>query len=394
MIELADDRVTLRSRIERSDPGPEIPTELFFQYPAAFASWVSTRTDPFLTSLILVAMQYGEDIDVRGTVSARLLLGLAEYQRVFCCWFPWRFHPIDIRIDREETSEPVRDGANACAFSGGVDSFYTLWSHLSANDPNPRTRATHLLFIHGFDVPLARQDTYETAREAFLPMAERVGVELIAARTNAQEFAPPFNWGVFHGAPLCGSAQALAAGLQRFYVPASHTYNDLIPWGSDPRVDHLLSTESLEIVHDGASASRIDKTTAIAGWREPRGLLRVCSPQPGGRLLNCCRCEKCLRTMLALEMLGELDVHPTFPLPIERRAVRRCRYRTASDFCFAYEMIDYARGKRRWDVVVDIAIAVAMSRLILLARATKSRLVRLREWLRSRWHGRRSRLEP
>ncbi len=384
-IKLANDLVTVASRIEIGGSTPKVPDELVFEYPAKFASWIGQRTDPFLTSLLLVAMQYGQDIAVRGTVSSRLLLGLAEYQRAFHRWFPWRFSPVAIRVHREAESDPVSGGARVCAFSGGVDSFYSLWSHLPANDPNPHSRISHLLFVHGFDVPLANGTTYETARDAFRPMAERVGVELIAARTNAQEFVPPRNWGVFHGAPLVGSAQALGGAVRRFYVPASHTYSDLIPWGSDPRVDHLLSTESLEIVHDGASATRIDKTTAIAPWPETRGLLRVCSPQPNGRLVNCCRCEKCLRTMLALDMLGELDVQPTFPLPIDRRAVRACRYRNASDFCFAYEMIAYAREHRRWDVVLDTATAVAKSRLTLFAHGAKSRAIRLWHKVRARW---------
>lgn len=381
--QLEDDRVTLISRIEMSDSGLDVPDELFFQYDVAYASWIGSRTDPFLSSLLLVAMQYGEDLHVRGSVSARLLLGLEEYQRTFHCWFPWRFGPVSVRVDREVASEPLREGARACAFSGGIDSFYTLWSHLPATDPNPLSRVSHLLFVHGFDVPLANQRAYETAREAFLPMAKSVDVELIAARTNAQDFAPRFNWGVFHGAPLAGCAQALASGLQRFYVPASHTYNDLVPWGSDPRVDHLLSTESLEVVHDGASATRVAKTTALVGWPAPRGLLRVCSPRADGELRNCCRCEKCLRTMLALEMLGELGHHPTFPLAVERRAVRACRYRNASDFCFAYEMIDYARENRRWDVVLDTAVAVVKSRLLLLARGVKTWCVRLAKRIRS-----------
>jgi len=155
-----------------------------------------------------------------------------------------------------------------------------------------------------------------------------------------------------------------------------------VPWGSDPRIDHLLSTDDLEVVHDGASATRIAKTAAIAPWTETRGLLRVCSPRPDGRLVNCCQCEKCLRTMVALDMLGELDHHTTFPLPIERRAVRACRYRNASDFCFAHETIAYAREEGRRDVVFDLLCAVATSRAALLAARGRSVLRRLRSRLR------------
>jgi len=379
----AGGRVVLAARVEMAQPR-DVPQDLIFEFPAQVRSWLTERSDPFVTALLLVAMQHREAIEVRGRVSARLLLGLDEYQRAFQSWFPWRFQRVDVRVAGED--DPVRStsGAVACAFSGGVDSFYTLWSHVPASDGNARSRLSHALFVHGFDIPLANRAAFDAAALAYRGMGEGLGVELIGASCNAQAFVPPLNWGVFHGAPLVATALALGAGLCRFYVPSSHTYLDTFPWGSDPRVDHLLSTETLDVVHDGASASRIAKTAAIAAWPPTHGRLRVCSPRADGQLLNCCACEKCVRTMVTLDLLGELGHHASFPLPLDRRRLRACRYRGPNQFSFPRDIAAQARELERWDVVRDVAWAVAVSRAQLFAHRVKVKLIRLARRLRRR----------
>ncbi|MGH9033455.1 MAG: hypothetical protein ACRDZV_15125, partial [Acidimicrobiia bacterium] len=164
--------------------------------------------------------------------------------------------------------------------------------------------------------------------------------------------------------------------LSHFYLPATHTYGGLVPWGSDPSIDHLLSTETLAVVHDGAMASRVAKTAVVGAWPETFGRLRVCPEATG--LVNCCRCPKCIRTMVTLDMQGVLALHPTFPLPLERRAVRRCPYTTESELTFARSIVGQARAARRRDIVADVAIAVAVSRARRALRRARVLLGRFR----------------
>lgn len=374
-------RVSARIEFRRSPK--DAPGELFFEFPEPRKDWVSDDSDAFVTALLLPAMQQGEDIEVRGRVSRRLLLGLEEYQRAFHAWFPWRFQRIAVTPHEEKSAKlPDSDAAVATAFSGGVDSFYTLWCHLPENDPHPSSAVSAALFVHGFDIALENEQAYLEAYASYAQLFSELGLDLLSARTNAQHFTPPLNWGVFHGAPLVGVAHALGPKLGRFYVPASHTYNDLVPWGSDPRVDHLLSSETLQVVHDGASATRTAKTEAICRWPATFGRLRVCGPRSVGSPVNCGRCEKCLRTMVTLDMMGALALQTSFPHRLERRSVRSCSYRVASDFTFPHEIIAYARSRRRWDVVVDLSWAVARSRAVLwmkwIRRWPRRTILRLR----------------
>jgi hypothetical protein len=96
------------------------------------------------------------------------------------------------------------------------------------------------------------------------------------------------------------------------YIAASTTYDDLFPWGSHPLLDPLWSSEALEVIHDGCAVSRVDKVRGLAGCDVALDSLQVCSAQDRVTY-NCCRCEKCLRTMVALEIAGVLSRCRTFP---------------------------------------------------------------------------------
>lgn len=357
--------VCVSARVELQTRGVNIPEVLWFKFPESYDEFVTDRADAFAVSSLLLAMTLGEDMEVRGVLSPRLVSGMQEYQRIFNLWFPQRFKLIDIRCNNyERQHEDDVKGGVACAFSGGVDSFYTLWSHPPQNERNLDYQVSYALFVHGFDIALEDEATYSTARHAYEETMQMLGLQLLTARTNVRQLLACVDWGLAHGSALIGLALALGLLLSRFYVPATHTYSDLVPWGSDPRLDPLLSTETLQVVHDGASVTRVEKTAVIAQWAETYSRLRVCWVKPDG-LSNCCRCEKCIRTMIALDMVGTLPQYTTFPLPMERQNIRSCRFLNESERAFAREIIDRAIAVGRKDIAFDVRYALFRSRVLL-----------------------------
>jgi hypothetical protein len=85
----------------------------------------------------------------------------------------------------------------------------------------------------------------------------------------------------------------------------------LLPWGSHVLVDPLFSTPRLRVIQDGAAFSRGQKLERIAGLPVVQRSLRVC--WRSGTDLNCGRCGKCLRAMIALEVLGVREHCSSFP---------------------------------------------------------------------------------
>ncbi|HET7289021.1 MAG TPA: hypothetical protein VFJ67_01180, partial [Thermodesulfobacteriota bacterium] len=232
-----DGKLTVSARIEFKTPLPGMPERLWFEFPEDYNDLVTDRADAFLPGMVLVAMQYGEDIEVRGEISPRLLIGINEYQMPFCMWFPRRFKPI--RIECESPIPPGTENGRdivMSAFSGGVDSFFTLKSYLPGNELPKSVQISHLLFVHGFDIKLEYPKSFPLLRDAYSDMCDRLGIKLISCGTNCQQFGTRRNWGLFHGAALIGAAHAVGRRTAMFHVPSSHSFTSLMPWGSDPGI--------------------------------------------------------------------------------------------------------------------------------------------------------------
>ena len=111
----------------------------------------------------------------------------------------------------------------------------------------------------------------------------------------------------------------------------------------EPFLLPLLSTSHITLATTGSQHSRIDKTQIVAMMPDTHEFLDVCvSPAAAG---NCSACEKCLRTLLTLEMLGHLDLYERV-FDMELYAQKRQGFIesvTASDRPFNIEIVAFAR---------------------------------------------------
>jgi len=367
-----DVRVTIQtgdrtSAITWSLPGPD----------------AESATDAAVTAALLSAMARREPLRVSEPVSARLYAALPAIQDIFVTWsrhaeLHSRVPPVFRHVDVTATprSEPLAPLNNdvAAFFSGGVDSFYTAWKH--------REELTTLVFVHGFDIPLENLAQRELVADAARQAADALGLRLLEVTTDVRAFCDKdVKWLDSHGAVLASVALLLGRWCRRIYVPATQTYGTLLPLGSHPLVDPLWSTERVELVHDGCEADRLDKLRALAEVPAAHKWLRVCMKNTG---YNCGRCEKCLRTMTAITVLGLRDRFESFPVMSERRLclnVARANLpanRSTWDSCAAEAKANGHRGLGR-------AIGAAYS----------LRKIRVPVWyalqpIRGRWRARRA----
>jgi hypothetical protein len=382
-------QVCVSARFELDTDAIRVPDTLWFRFPDTYRRLTTGRADAFAASLLLLAMVCREDMDVDGVLSPRLVEGMQEYQRLFNFWLPERFRRVSVRGSSYRA--PAESGQNvACAFSGGVDSFFTLRTHLRPDGWAPAYRVSHALFVHGYDIALTDERTYRTVSRSYSEMMQQLGLELITGRTNVHDvLSPTVGWEWAHGAALIGVALVLDQGLRKFYVPASHTYADAYPWGSDPRLDHLLSTETLAVLHDGASVSRAQKAAVIAEWPETYDRLRVCWENPDG-LNNCGRCRKCIRTMIVLETLGVLSRYRTFSRSLTGGDIRTCRFAHEHERHLAWQVVAHAEALGRRDIASDLRYALLRSRVKSAAGRVAAAVKEARTRLARTWaeHGR------
>ena len=367
----AGGRARVHARVEARHPGLAALGRLWFEVDAAHAPMLSERADTFLVALLPVAMACGEELELRGAVSPRLAWGARELQRIHFAWWPRRVKMIDVSCKSLVEAAPGERGASvATAFSGGVDSLYTLWSHSGEREPLPGFRLTHALMINGFDLDVDLEETgrFRALRAIYAPLLAPLGVELVTLRTNLRDYraAAIERTGLVRtfGSALAAPAHALGRGLGRFYLPAARHYGQFEADGSQPTTDPLLGTETLHVIHDGADMpSRFAKTAVVADWPEGLARLRVCS-NPYWRNVdveraavdNCGTCKKCIWTLTSLELLTGRTTFPSFP-----RAVSRAdrRWAAKSSIWRGPENLREALARGRRDIALDIRIGRA-----------------------------------
>ncbi len=251
------------------------------------------RAEPFVAAALLEAMYTGASIEVEAGLPLSPLLheNLAELQAVYHCW-NHELKPINIEATLEEAESNT--GVVASCYSGGVDSGLTF--------ARRRKQIDTLVLVLGFDVE-GEDDVWSERIARHQRFADASGKNLIPIKTNAREFcvSRKICWNFGHGLFLASLAPML--GFKVLYVPSSHTYDQLEPWGSHPLTDPMWSTAVNTIVHCGGGYSRANKVRALCSEQLVLDNIQVCRRSNSH---NCGACPKCVRTMLAFYLL---DAH-------------------------------------------------------------------------------------
>jgi hypothetical protein len=283
--------------------------EVWYRLPASAAA---SSGDTILASTLFLAMRQKRSLEIGTPVSPRLLGNASAIQELFRTWDAGSQ---EIAIDAKPRGivSATRGDGVGCFFTGGLDSFYTALKH--------QEEITHLVFVHGFDVSISDLPLRAKVSKSLQEVSLRLQKPLIEVETNLREFSDRFvNWDFYHGAALAAVGHLLSSRFRKMFIAASRSYGDMIPLGSHPLMDPLWSTETMEFVHDGCEATRIEKAAAIASNDIALKHLRVCWENRGGAY-NCGQCEKCLRTMACLRTIGALESCSAFESPLNLKAL-------------------------------------------------------------------------
>jgi hypothetical protein len=191
---------------------------------------------------------------------------------------------------------------------------------------------THVIYMRGVETPLEQSRGTDDSLARIFALASGCGVGVVSGTTNIRTFFTRHWERYYFGSGLAAIAAALSGGLSTVCIPAGHSYSDFAPEGSNPITDPLLATEACHIVHDGGEVTRAERLE-ISLQIAPtivRPNLRVCTANDGGAF-NCGACYKCVRTMVILDILGELEKHTLFNR-IDRRNWKRNMLKDHHDF--------------------------------------------------------------
>ncbi len=306
----------------RSPAGDELRVavdgeELFVRAPGHQLADVA---EAWATLLCIPAARTGTTIELPAPVDTDWLTGAQANVAEMAGWWGGD-DAVDLRVPRPSLAAQVRSAVSrrratpdpepaagrALCFTGGVDSFFSLLA--GGHEP------THLLFVHGYDIDLDDHDRREAASRAIRAVAAARDLVPLEVETNLRHhhcFAQA-SWEHTHGAALVCIAMLLPTELGTLMIPPSYAHGRLIPWGSHPDLDARWSLPGrLTVEHGDAVPFRRERLRMVATDPLVHAHLRVCWAHLDAGI-NCGRCEKCVRTMIDLEYLGQRAQVATFP---------------------------------------------------------------------------------
>ena len=219
-----------------------------------------------------------------------------------------------IQAELEENLPPVHKKESACFFSGGVDAYTTLFRHMEEHPV--------LMTIWGADIKLTDEKGWKKVKTHTIHAAKEHGLDTVFIKSSFRKMVNEAEldglvknggegwWhGFQHGIAIIGHAAPISyvLGLKNVYIASSYPekMKGKYTCASDPSIDNHVYYCGCHTVHDGYELDRQEKVRYLISQKKEHDWnydLRVCWESLGGG--NCCRCEKCYRTVLEIVSEG------------------------------------------------------------------------------------------
>ncbi len=269
---------------------------------------------PFLCNILPVAWIFDGEVFLED-IDKDFFESIEEFKQGFINMYPGltfkgRITPMKVTDNRQEAFDKT-----ATFFSGGVDAYNTLLSHI---DETPM-----LITLWGADISLEDQAGWKKVDHYIGSIASNNNLDYLSIKTSFRRFLDEgalseyvalrtgnhWWYGFQHGIGIIGHAAPAAyqAKIKTIYIASSLTKEDNSTCASDPSIDNFVRFCGSQVIHDGFEYSRQDKVNRISEYvrrTKTPVQLRVCWESEGGS--NCCHCEKCHLTILCL-LAGKND---------------------------------------------------------------------------------------
>jgi len=252
-------------------------------------------------------------------------------------------------------------------------------------------RIDHLVFIEGYDYKADNDYVFNPMKKKFQGFANRMRYKFLSVKTNiVDDFIGDMVAGRAQPAILTSVHQILGKRFRRILISSSFDFARSIDYWTNPIVDSLYSTDTLDVIHIGADKTRVEKTLEVSRWPLSYDILRVCKKRTK-EFQNCCRCEKCIRTMLTLKMLSSLGKYNTFPRSITQGLVRRQVFSTIDPIWHAMDNRNLAKNLGHTGLLIDLSDIIMKGRILNFTKKSFTKL-KMRNKFYRKWNNRTRRL--
>jgi hypothetical protein len=292
------------------------PQRIYFEVKEPFLDALTCTPHAFLVPAVIPAMRHGEKrVLVEGEICPQLRDGLEAAMGWIHKWHGPARKPVRIEGDvRKTVPLPTTPPRAGCFFTGGIDSLATVRrNRLNVPLEHPGSFKDAII-IYGLEVD--QPEAFEDVLRALSVIADDARLTLLPVYTNIRELDDDWKFWEFEweGSVYSAVAHALTRRLTTVSIASTYDIPNMDELGSHPLLDPNYGSAELRVLHDGLTLSRLEKTKLVLEWAAALQHLRVCNTvrdyRPG--TINCGRCEKCVRTKLALLGLGALDKTAAF----------------------------------------------------------------------------------
>lgn len=325
---------------------------------------VPNLCDPVIVSLMYNMLVCGYDFKSEIPVSNTLYHHLTkDFIPHIVSMNKGRIKPVRLQVPVSSAS--IRKHAEwvGTGVSCGIDSFSAIKEY--SQETSDEYRLTHLLYFkigahHGRMYPCPEavenkifQDELAIANR----FCEQNGYKLVVVDSNINQMANKF-WGAIPFGNVAwfrnvGVMLMLQSYFSKYVFATSYaTFQDFDMdisdglehnlWWSMP----LLGSDYLKVLPAGSSMTRIEKTVFISDFKPAFDNLMVC----WAGHINCGECDKCIRTLVALDFLGVLNkFEKCFDIEKYNRDRKRHLQHIvtyASRDPFFRELCDYAKNNK------------------------------------------------
>ena len=289
-----------------------LPQKLYFEVEEKWGKYLTPEvSDAFVLALLEYAMENSCNLHFETPMTEDLKYQIERYL------IPSYAKNIDglfsINLCGDVVSNKIEsENVTGTGFSGGVDSFYTVLSHM--NIKYETKRVTHLLLaVNGAATTGLSEEIdkkwFMEETNRFKPVSKELGMEFIGVNSNISLINK--NKRILKGGsviPTSGFVHVLRKLFGTYYWASAYEANVFKFSNNDGGYMEtfavpLVSVNGLRFYHDGCEVSRIEKVRYIADNAIAQKSLTVCSHP-----VSCGHCVKCLRTMAELYSLKKLDL--------------------------------------------------------------------------------------
>ena len=303
---------------------------LWYRVSQQYSSYLTTEVaDSFVVSLLLYAMKRGLDIRCESPVSSRLYLMISKYLIPFINQINNEMKLINIWADTYDSN--FNGHHCGTGISCGVDSLSTFIQHgIEEKDPLYKIDTLTLLNTGYYGSGEESTVQYEKYISRSQKFSDDYGLKFLTVDSNISSITG-YDFLSSHTYLTCSTVLLFQKYFRVYYYASGYPVTSFRPFFKDSAYYDIyllncISTESLDFISSCCTLSRVEKTQMIARRLEVFRSLYVCLS--GDSSNNCSQCEKCIRTMLALEALMMKEkIADAFNLEIyEKNRVRYFSY--------------------------------------------------------------------